>query len=82
MLNLIEDKVKQLKTPKIFQSGIIRGVREYYNNTTHVHRQRLELCKQQKIGWGHFSKGRVSINLTKSMRKHYKKGKLPGISKE
>ena len=42
----------------------------------------FELCKQQEIGWEHFSKGRVSIDLTKSMRKHYKKGISQGISKE
>ena len=53
-------------------------MREYYNSTTYVKGQRLELCKQQEIGWEYFSKERVIINLTKSMNKHYKKEKITG----
>ena len=75
-LTLLEEKLKQLKTPTTLQSGIIRGVREYYNNITHIIGQRLDLRKQHEIGWEHFNKGRVSINLTKSMSKHYKKEKI------
>ena len=77
-LTLLEEKLKQLKTPTTLQSGIIRGVSEYYNNITHIIRQRVDLRKQHEIGWEHFSKGRVSINLTKSMSKHYKKEKITG----
>ena len=77
-LTLLEEKLKQLKTPTTLQSGIIRGVREYYNNVTHIIGQRLDLRKQHEIGWEHFSKGRVSINLTKSMSKHYKNEQLTG----
>ena len=77
-LTLLEEKLKQLKTPTTLQSGIIRGVSEYYNNITHIIGQRVDLRKQHEIGWEHFSKGRVSINLTQSMSKHYKKEKLTG----
>ena len=78
ILKLTEDKLKQLKTPTALQSGIIKGVWEYYNTTIHVKGHRLELSKQREIGWEHFRKGKVSINLTKSMNKHYKKEKLTG----
>ena len=44
----------------------------------HVKGHILKLCKQQEIGREHFSKGRVSINLTKSMSKYYKKEKITG----
>ena len=77
-LTLLEEELKQLMTPTTLQSGVIRGVREYYNNKTHITGQRLDLRKQHEIGWEHFSKGRVSINLTNSMSKHYKKEKLTG----
>ena len=45
----------------------------------HVKGHILKLCKQQEIGREHFSKGRISINLTKSMSKYYKKEKITGI---
>ena len=72
-LTLLEEILKQLKTPTTLQSGIIRGVREYYNNITHIIGQRVDVRTKHEIGWEHFSKGRVSINLTKPMTKHYKK---------
>ena len=74
-LNLLNTLLQHLNTPPVLSKLLVHGLQSFYNSQLkNIHASDFKVINnQRKIGWGNFSRGRISKQFTITMNNHYKK---------
>ena len=74
-LKLLNTLFQHLNTPPVLSKLLVHGLQSFYNSQlNNLHASDFKVINnQRKIGWGNFSRGRISKQFTITMNNHYKK---------